>query len=124
MRRNTTVLVGLAVAGLAGACSAEPAAFWLSTSAEDPNAPAKAEFVSAIGVPRAMHIWAQPRTKLGLPWNAVANPYLTMQNVSLNVVSPQTAFTIDSVVVHNPVYLSGKPRFGGVDDSSTGLVVS
>lgn len=71
-----------------------------------------------------MHIWAQPRTMAGGAWHAVNNPFLTMQNVSLNVVSPQTAFTMGSVVVHNPVYLSGNPRFGGVDDSSTGLVVA
>lgn len=102
---------------------AAPARFWISTDGEDPGTPDVASFVAATGVARRLHIWAQPRTTSSGDWHATTNPFLEFQNVSLNVLSEQTTFTIDStnIEVHNPMLTSGNPRYGEVSDSSTGL---
>ena len=105
---------------------AAPALFWISTDGTNPDVPGVAEFTAAAGVPRQLHIWAQPRTAAAGDWHATTNPFLEFQNVSLNVVSPQTTFDIDptSITVHNPTYSTGEDRFGDVNDSSTGLTES
>lgn len=82
-----------------------------------------ANFVAAAGIPRQLHIWAQPRTAGVGDWSATSNPFLAFQNASLNVLSPQSSFNVDpsSIVVHNPSVAASIPRFASVGDSSTGL---
>ncbi|QDU57038.1 hypothetical protein [Aeoliella mucimassa] len=107
-------------------CTAAPAAFWFSTDATLPGTPGVPEFTSAVGIPRTLHIWAQPNTLTSGDWNASTNPFLKFQNVSLDIVSPESTFDIDpdSIVVYNPTYASGEDRFSNVGDSSTGLTES
>lgn len=111
---------------LAGSAEAAPARFWISTDGQDPGTPGVAEFVAASGTPRRLHIWAQPRTTSAGDWHASTNPFLEFQNVSLNVVSQETTYSIDpsNIDVYNPVLTSGNPRFGDVHDSSTGMTES
>ncbi|MCO6043220.1 hypothetical protein NG895_04820 [Aeoliella sp. ICT_H6.2] len=118
------LLLSLLANGLSGGwAAAAPARFWISTDGEDPGTPGVARAVAASGVARRLYIWAQPRTTAAGEWNASTNPFLELQNVSLNVLSPQTTFSIDStnIEVHNPTLTSGNPRFADVNDSSTGL---
>jgi len=105
------------------AAMAEPAWFWLSL---DDTAATGPETVAATGVlaaPRRVHIWAQPRTSGAGAHHPIINPYLSLANVSLNLVSPQSTFSIDpsDIEVYNPIYSTLNPRFEELHDSSTGL---
>lgn len=124
--RKVAVSLVLATVAVAEVATAEPAWFWLSL---DDTATSGPEVVSASGVdgqPRRVHIWAQPRTVNAGAYDPVLNPYLELANVSLNVVSPQSTFTIDpnSVEVYNPVYSTLNPRFEQLHDSTTGLAAT
>ena len=105
-------------------CSAAPARFWVSIDGISPGTPGVPEVVTAVGIPRRFHIWAQPRTRFAGDYHAATNPFMTFENVSLNVVSPQSTFTIDSaeIDVANPTYSSLLPRYELVGDSSSGLM--
>ena len=123
-RRIAWILATFAVAPLyAPAAQGAPAKFWISTDGTQPNDPGVASYVSAINIPRNLYIWAQPRTSGAGDWHAVNNPFLTFQNVSLNVLSAETDFTIDpnNITVHNPLYSTANNRFDSLNDSSTGL---
>ncbi len=127
-RRWRAALLLVPVLGFRAAAPifAAPAVFWVSTSGTIPDAPGVAEFVSAANVPRRLHIWAQPRTLVAGAWHPTTNPFLTFQNVSLDVVSPQSSFSIDpdTIDVYNPLYSTGKHRYTSVSDSTTGLTES
>jgi hypothetical protein len=99
------------------------ARFWITTSDVFPGDPDAPTVVAANGIARQFHVWAQPRTQFAGDYHATTNPFMTFDNVSLNIVSPQATFDIDPLGIHvaNPTYSTANPRFQFVGDSSTGL---
>jgi hypothetical protein len=103
--------------------AADPARFWLSLSDSPEGAPIGPEapvITGAEGRKRELHIWAQPATEGPGPHDATTNPYRTLQNFSLNLISPETDPIVDFVngtfTVHNPLR-DGMPRFQFTFDS-------
>ena len=102
---------------------AEPAHFWLSFDGTGSAGPQSPSIIAAENTPRRVHIWAQPRTNGQGDYHAETNPYLSLGNIALNLVSPQSSFAINAneIEVYNPVYGTGASRFEHVHDSNTGL---
>lgn len=90
------------------------------------SGPESPTVTGVLSTPRQVHIWAQPRTTNPGDYNAGLNPYLSLENVSLDVVSPQSTFTVDpnSIEVYNPTYGSLNPRFENLHDGLTGVVMT
>lgn len=122
-----TLLVLLLLFGTARSGLATPARFWFSLSQQDPYRfalagpsgiePGIPQVNLALGTSVRLHLWAQPQTAdLSQSYHPENNPFLSLQNVSLNVDMPATAggVCIDRVSMHNP---SGE-RFGTVVDSA------
>ena len=116
----------LAFGGLNSSSRAVEALFWISADGTDPGTPGVASFTAAMGIPRQLYIWAQPQTTSLGDWDASTNPFDVLQNISLDVVSPDTTFDIDPdlITVYNPTYSTANPRFGTVSDTTTGLTES
>lgn len=116
-----SLAVSLTMAAARG--HAEPAHFWISFDDSATDGPESPTVTGVLDTPRQVHIWAQPRTSFGGDYHPTLNPYLSLANVSLNVVSPDSDFGVDpaSIVVYNPTYGSLRDRFELLHDSDTGL---
>jgi hypothetical protein len=103
--------------------NADPAHFWLSASSIAPVGPEAPRINTAIGTIQYLHIWARPATSnVNLPFDAVTNPYRTLYNVSLNLLSATDGdaivdFVDGTFTVYNPSLESALRRFGAVNDS-------
>lgn len=108
---------------LAAKLAADPARFWISSSATTPTGPAAPTVFRTSGSVGTLHIWAQPATTNAGAWHESANPFKTLQNLSLNLTTDQPVvdFLNDGILVHNPDLNESAKRYQFVFDSSEGL---
>ena len=92
--------------------SAEPAHFWISTTDNGTLGPEAPSIKRGINSTNRLYIWAQPMTVSGGSYNAVTNPFKTLENLSLNLVTSATGIDFldigESIKVYNPL-LSPNP---------------
>jgi autotransporter-associated beta strand protein len=102
---------------------AGPARFWLSASSAASTGPEAAAIEGVEGADRYVHIWAQPATVGVGSFDPVTNPFKTLQNLSLNLVTdtPVVDFLDDAIAVYNPQLDASNRRFEFVHDSRSGL---
>ncbi|QDU89429.1 Autotransporter-associated beta strand repeat protein [Pirellulimonas nuda] len=128
VRDQTTgpVLGLLLLVLLAAPTPAEPARFWIATSAEAPAGPGSPSVPAPWGAPRLFYLWAQPATVAEGAYDPLQNPFDVLQRFSLNLVAPdpEVIFTQASITVHNPQIGPNARRFEFVNDAGTGLALT
>lgn len=105
---------------------AEAAHFWLSLDEASSVGPESPSVIGTINTPKRVHVWGRPSTVGTGDYHPTTNPYQRLENVSLDLVTPQSGLLIDlaSIEVHNPLGSDLKPRFQHVNDPQTGFVVT
>jgi hypothetical protein len=105
---------------------ADPARFWISTSNSSSSGPVAPSITGKQGDINTLYIWAQPMTTGIGPWHATNNPFMTLQNISLNLTTnqPVVDFLNTGIAVPNPVLAGAIKRYQFVFDSNEGLTSS
>jgi hypothetical protein len=124
-----SLTIFLGTAGRFFVAHAEPARFWITGSADDPNAPGM-PIESPMGVHKTLYIWAQPGTRDDDSLKRLQNfslnlvvpivPPTRLKNTLNERVNPVVDFLDLNIKVYNEPFSNGLQRFKFIQDSEHG----